>query len=61
MPKSLTGTLENPVISEPGRRFLAGLLTRLTDRQMRDLFQTARFPRPGCRRRREPGVRAGLG
>jgi len=44
MPKSLTGTLENPVISEAGRRFLAGLLARLSDRQMRDLFQTARFP-----------------
>jgi hypothetical protein len=44
MPKSLTGTLENPVISEPGRRFLAGLLTRLSDEQMRDLFQAARFP-----------------
>jgi len=44
MPKSLTGTLENPVISEAGRRFLAGLLTRLSDRQMRDLFQAARFP-----------------
>jgi hypothetical protein len=44
MPKSLTGTLENPIISEAGRRFLAGLLARLSDRQMRDLFQTARFP-----------------
>ena len=44
LPKSLTGTLENPVISEPGRRFLAGLLARLSDRQMRELFQAARFP-----------------
>jgi hypothetical protein len=43
MPKSLTGTLENPVISEPGRRFLATLLTRLSERQMRDMFQAARF------------------
>jgi len=41
---SNTGTLENPVISESGRRFLAGLLTQLTDRQLRDLFEVARFP-----------------
>jgi hypothetical protein len=41
--KSLTGTLENPVISEEGRRFLAGLLSRLSDRQMSDLFEAARF------------------
>ena len=44
MPKSLTGTLENPVISEAGRRFLAGLLTRLSENQIRDMFQAARFP-----------------
>ena len=44
MPKSLTGTLENPAISEPGRHFLAALLTRLSEPQMRDLFQAARFP-----------------
>ena len=43
LPKSLTGTLDNPVITEEGRRFLAGLLTRLTERQMRELFQAARF------------------
>ncbi len=43
LPQSLTGTLHNPVISEEGRRFLAGLLSRLTERQMRDLFETARF------------------
>lgn len=42
--KSLTGTLENPVISEEGRRFLAGLLQQLTDGQLRDLFTVARFP-----------------
>ena len=30
LPKSLTGTLDNPVISEAGRRFLADLLSRLT-------------------------------
>ena len=55
MPKSLTGTLENPVISEPGRRFLAGLLTRLSDRQMRDLFQAARFPDRVADGGEEPG------
>jgi hypothetical protein len=42
LPKSLTGTLENPVISEAGREFLAGLLGALTDAQIRDLFETAR-------------------
>ena len=41
--KSLTGTLKNPSISEDGRRFLAGLLARLSDRQIRDLFDVARF------------------
>lgn len=40
---SLTGTLENPVISDAGRRFLAGLLSQLTDRQLRELFTVARF------------------
>lgn len=44
LPKSVTGTLENPVISEEGRAFLARLLTQLTDRQLRDLFTVARFP-----------------
>jgi len=41
---SNTGTLENPVISEAGRSFLAGLLTQLSDQQLRDLFEVARFP-----------------
>jgi hypothetical protein len=41
--KSLTGTLENPVISEAGRRFLAERLTRLTPGQLRDLFEVSRF------------------
>jgi hypothetical protein len=44
MSRSFSGTLDNPVISEPGRRFLAVLLGRLTDRQLRDLFTVARFP-----------------
>jgi hypothetical protein len=42
LPKSATGTLENPPIGEAGRRFLAGLLTQLTDTQLHDLFEAAR-------------------
>ena len=42
LPKSATGTLENPSISEDGRRFLADLLTQLTDQQLYDLFEAAR-------------------
>ena len=42
LPKSFTGTLENPVIGEDGRQFLATLLGKLTDTQIRDLFETAR-------------------
>ena len=30
-------------ISEAGRKFLAGLLSQLTDQQLRDLFEVARF------------------
>ena len=41
---SLTGTLKNPVISEPGRKFLADLLVQLTDKQLTDLFRAARLP-----------------
>ena len=43
--KSKTGTLENPHISEAGRRFLAALLVQLTDSQLRDLFEVARVDR----------------
>jgi hypothetical protein len=42
--KSWTGTLDNPAIREPGRRFLADLLAQLTDSQLVDLFEVARFP-----------------
>jgi hypothetical protein len=38
MPRSFTGSLEDPVISEAGRQFLAQRLTELSDRQIRDLF-----------------------
>jgi len=41
---SLTSTLRNPVIGEPGRRFLADLLVQLTDQQLTDLFKVARLP-----------------
>ena len=40
--KSFTGTLEDPVISEAGRQFLAGLLLQLSDRQLQDLFAVGR-------------------
>jgi hypothetical protein len=45
MPRSQTGTLDNPTITEDGRRFLADLLVQLTDGQLRDLFEVSRFPR----------------
>ena len=45
MPKSLSGTLEHPVIGEEGRKFLADLLTQLSDQQIHDLFDVARFTR----------------
>jgi hypothetical protein len=38
MPRSFTGSLEDPVISEAGRRFLAQRLAQLSDKQIRDLF-----------------------
>lgn len=41
VPRSLTGTLKDPVISDAGRRFLASLLTQLSDRQIRDLFEVS--------------------
>jgi len=44
--KSAKGTLgSDPAISEAGRRFLAGLLEQLTDRQLHDLFEVARVDR----------------
>jgi hypothetical protein len=39
---SWTGTLKQPVISEDGRRFLANLLSQLSERQIRDMFEVAR-------------------
>jgi hypothetical protein len=40
----MTGTLENPLISESGRKFLADLLVQLSDAQLHELFDVARFP-----------------
>jgi len=42
MPRSMTGTLGDPKISEAGRQFLSGLLMQLTDAQLHDLFDVAR-------------------
>jgi hypothetical protein len=44
LPRSLTGTIGDPVIHEAGRKFLADLLSQLSDAQLRDLFEVARFP-----------------
>jgi hypothetical protein len=57
LPKSFSGTLDDPVISEDGRRFLTALLDQLSDAQLRDLFEAGRVDV----RLREPGVaRSGL-
>jgi hypothetical protein len=45
LPRSQTGTLGDPLISEAGRRFLADLLLQLSDAQLRDLFEVSRFHR----------------
>jgi hypothetical protein len=55
--RSFTGTLSNPVIGEPGRAFLASLLSQLTDDQLVDLFETARVDL----RLRDPGAGAAEG
>ncbi len=41
--RSVTGTLDRPAISEAGRAFLADLLGQLSDAQVYDLFDVARF------------------
>jgi len=40
---SQSGSLDNPRISEGGRKFLADLLVQLSDAQLHDLFDVARF------------------
>jgi hypothetical protein len=44
LPRSFTGTLGDPIIRESGRKFLADLLQQLSDQQIHDLFEVARFP-----------------
>jgi len=39
--RSHTGTLGDPRITEPGRKFLADLLVQLSERQVHDLFEVA--------------------
>jgi len=41
--QSQTGTLADPIISEGGRQLLADLLGQLSDDQLQDLFEVARF------------------
>jgi membrane-associated phospholipid phosphatase len=48
LPKSFTGTLKDPAISEEGRRFLARLLLRFSLAQRRDLFEAARVDLRGA-------------
>jgi hypothetical protein len=47
MPRSLTGSLEDPLISEAGRRFLAERLAELRDKQIRDLFVVSNVMKRG--------------
>jgi hypothetical protein len=47
LPRSLTGSLEDPKISEPGRRFLADQMMKLRDKQIRDLFIVSNVMRRG--------------
>jgi hypothetical protein len=43
LPPTQTGTLDNPRISEAGRKFLSDLLMQLSDAQLRAMFDVARF------------------
>ena len=47
MPRSFTGSLEDPQISEAGRQFLATQLSKLSDRQIRDLFTVSNVVKRG--------------
>jgi hypothetical protein len=47
LPRSRTGSLENPRIGEAGRQFLASRLLLLRDEQIRDLFRAAGVERGG--------------
>jgi hypothetical protein len=54
LPRSFSGTLENPAVSEAGRAFLAERLNQLSDKQIEQLFTVARFDRR-ARDPRDPG------
>jgi len=45
MPRSMTGSLEDPKISEAGRRFLSDRLMQLSDRQITDIFRVSNVMR----------------
>lgn len=47
LPRSMTGTLDNPKIGEAGRRFLAQRLAQLSDKQIRDLFTVSQVVKRG--------------
>jgi hypothetical protein len=56
--RSMTGTLKDPVIGEPGRAFLAGLLAQLSDDQIAALFDVSRVT---LRLRDPEHIRSGFG
>lgn len=43
LPHSWSGTMHDPQVGEAGRKFLADLLLKLTDQQLHDMFEVARF------------------
>ena len=43
LPRSWSGTMRDPHVGEAGRKFLSDLLNQLTDAQLHDLFEVARF------------------
>lgn len=47
LPRSLTGSLEDPAIGEAGRLFLSRRLAQLSDRQLRGLFTVSQVERRG--------------
>jgi len=47
MPRSFTGSLEDPKISEAGRQFLSQRLMQLGDKQIRDLFTVSNVVKRG--------------
>jgi hypothetical protein len=55
--RSMTGTLGDPLIGEPGRAFLAGLLTQLSDDQIASVFEISRVT---LRLRDPENVRSGF-